>query len=86
MEQAIGIGAAQDAEAGFGLRVRGIGGDDERLVEENLLGLATSDIVFDRVFGEVACIPFETGVSGGIDGHGQVVYMSGIYTSRPKPG
>jgi hypothetical protein len=45
MEEAVGVGATQDPEAGLGLGVGWIGGDDERLVEEYFFGFATSNVV-----------------------------------------
>ena len=80
------MGASQDPETEFGSRVSWIGGDDERLVEENFLGFAASNVVLGRIFGQITCIPFEAGVPGGIEGHELNLYMRRIYTSRAKRG
>jgi hypothetical protein len=69
MKEPVGAGAAQDAETGLGLGMGRIGRNYERLVKENFLGFATIYVVLGRTFSDVACIPFETGVTIGIKRH-----------------
>jgi hypothetical protein len=69
MKEPVGASAAQYAKTRFGLGVGGIGGNHERLVEGNLLGFATTYVVLGHTFCDVACVPFETGVTSGIKRH-----------------
>ena len=80
MEEAIGVGAAQDSELGLGLGVVRVRSDDECLVEKDFFGFAARDVVLRDVLGDVARIPVEAVVVGGIEGYGENEYMPGIYT------
>ena len=69
MKEPVSARAAQSAETGFGLGVSRIGSDHERLVEKNLLGFATTYVVLGHIFCDVACVPFEPGVTSGVKCH-----------------
>jgi hypothetical protein len=67
-EQASRVGLTEDSEPRLGLRVLEIGEEENRAIEEDLLGLGARDLVSLPVFLGIAVIPLEAGAAGEVVG------------------